>query len=55
MRRQLLLIAIASSGLLASVSGAAPTVTPTPGCPDLEGWDHAGEPGTIDSGDHVQF
>ena len=56
MRRQLLLlIAVAASGLLASVSGAAPKLTPVPGCPDLEGWNHAGVPGTIDSGDHVQF
>ena len=55
MRRQLLLIAIAASALLASVSGAAPKLTPVPGCPELEGWDHAGEPATIDSGNHVQF
>lgn len=49
------MIAVAASGLLASVSGAAPRLTPVPGCPDLEGWNHAGVPGTIDSGDHVQF
>lgn len=57
MRRFLLAIALvpAALGLLGGVSGAAPTQTPVPACPELEGWAHSGQPGTIDSGNHVQF
>jgi hypothetical protein len=52
----LLLSTSLALGAFGDTSGqAAQRSTPVPACPDLEGWAHAGEPGTIDSGNHVQF
>ena len=49
-------IAFAAIGCVLAVGvPGATSLTPVPACPELEGWAHSGQPGTIDSGNHVQF